>query len=62
MKNYLCSVCGTPCIYIGDKPKLSCECDKHGEWVLDYCTSYWKTSNGAKPIPVDDYIPIKRQL
>lgn len=63
MKNYLCSVCGTPCQYhgaFGDKPYLVCECGKDGRWVIDYCHSYWQNSNGARPIPADDYIPNKR--
>ena len=61
--NYLCSVCGTPCQYDGvrgDNPYLVCECIRVGHWVQDYCRSYWEADNGAKPIPIEFYIPNKR--
>jgi hypothetical protein len=62
MNNYLCSVCGTPCIYTGgyrEKPQLACDCAKNGHWVEGFCASHWEPDNGAKPIPIEDYLPKK---
>jgi len=61
-RNYLCSVCGTPCYYDSRHdagPVLVCDCTKNRRWIDGYdCRSgYWENINGAKPIPIEDYIP-----
>jgi len=58
-RNYLCSVCGTPCHYNNGRPVLVCDCTKYRRWVDDYDMrgGYWENTNGAKAIPIEDYIP-----